>query len=189
VKGHVYRSLLDHIRTLIPSGLDAVLPSLPTEDVRTFFQQSFLHSAWYDVLPMLPLNTAVGRVAGLTMTQVVREASRAQALRDVNGVYRFVLKLASPELVVERLPRATKNYFDFGSTEIDGRMPGQATLLRTGVPACLLPWYCAVTEGFVAVPLELAGAKDVRVRPARAESDGTKLGVETLKVPFQLQWR
>jgi hypothetical protein len=188
MKGHVYRGVLEHLDTMVPGGSYAVRGELRDSDVRVFFEQSFLPSGWYDILPSQPLIVTSARLAGIPFLQLARQVARAQAHRDINGIYRFVLKLSSPEMVIRRMSRATAQYFDFGTTELKALQPGHATLERTGVPAPMVGFYCGLTEGFVVVALEVTGAKDVRVRPSRPVRDGERSGVETMTIPFDVRW-
>lgn len=188
VKGHVYRGILDHLEGMVPGGAYAVRGELRDSETRAFFEQSFLASDWYDILPAQPLIVASARLAGVPFLQLTRQVARAQAYRDIHGIYRFVLKLASPETVISRMSRATAQYFDFGATELKALTTGHACLERTGVPSPMVGFYCGMTEGFVAVAMELTGARDVRVRPSRPVHDGQRAGVETMTIPFDVRW-
>jgi hypothetical protein len=189
MKGHVYRGVLEHLDTVVPGGTYAVRTELRDSNVRAFFEQSFLPSGWYDILPSLPLVVTSARLAAIPFLQLARQVARAQAARDIHGIYRFVLKLSSPDMVISRMSRATAQYFDFGSTELKTLSQGHAILERTGVPAPLVGFYCGLTEGFVMVALEMTGAKDVKVRPSRPVRDGERSGVETMTIPFDVRWQ
>ena len=189
MKGHAYRGVLEHLDSIVPGGAYAVRAELRDMSVRAFFEQSFLPSGWYDILPSQPLIVTSARLASVPFLQLARQVARAQALRDIHGIYRFVLKLSSPEMVISRLSRATAQYFDFGATELKALSQGHATLERTGVPASMVGFYCGLTEGFVMVALELTGAKEVRVRPSRPVRDGERGGVETMTIPFDVRWQ
>lgn len=189
VKGHVYRGVLEHLETLIPGGCAAIRAELRDDDLRSFFEQSFLPSGWYDVLPWQPLVVTAARIFGMPLLQLTRELARVQATRDIHGIYRFVLKVASADVAVSRLPRVTAQYFDFGTLELKSIEPGHATFERTGVPTPMAAFYCGITEGFFAVALELAGASEVRVRPGRGGQDGSRAGIETMSIPFDVRWQ
>ncbi len=189
MKGHVYRGVLDHLETMVPGGAQAVRSELRDPDLNEFFGQSFLPSGWYDILPALPLIVTASRIMGAPFLNVARDVARAQAHRDIHGIYRFVLKLTSADMVIARMARATSQYFDFGTSELKAVGRGHAYFERTGVPGPIAAFYCGLTEGFVSVALELSGAKDVKVRPGRPTRDGSRAGVETVMIPFDIKWQ
>ena len=83
------------------------------------------------------INATFGHHVG---SELIREAARWQAKRDIGGVFKLILKLASPELVARALPRASMQYFEFGAArgELLGR--GRLRAVQTGVPLPLVPW-------------------------------------------------
>ncbi len=192
MRGRIYQSAIEHFGRLCEGGVPrllAELDELDDEGVRSFFRQKFSPTAWYDMLPVIPLISAASRASGLPALKVAREVARAQSIRDLGGLSKMMLKLASPDLVVGRLPAVSKLSFDFGAARLLDPMPGQVIFLRTGVPACVVPWYCALTEGFVGTTLERAGGKDVQVTAKMPERDGDCGGIETVTIPFQVRWR
>jgi hypothetical protein len=171
----------------VPGGCDAVRAHLDPETA-AFFDRRFLSGAWYDVMPLLPISAAAARASGKTLTKLVRENAEWIAKRDLRGIYKLILAVASVEMVVEKLPDLSLRYFDFGRA--DGRMSGEKTFEsnRFGIPAPMADWFAAATAGFVPVALTLAGARNVFVRSAPHAPDGQAHGVALLRTKFEIRW-
>lgn len=179
-KGLVYQGAKRFYDQRVPGGAKQVGSLVTDEALRVFWDQSFVAGGWYDALPIVELSRIAAHAAGVPHTQLVKESARNVAERDVNGVYKVLLKLASPELVVKRLPRAALQYFDFGTTREEQLEGKSFTALQSGIPEIMGAWMSTCIAGFAPVALELAGAKNVRVRsvalPARSRGDGGEGG-------------
>lgn len=186
-KGLVYQGARDFYAKRVPGGLDAVRRRLEP-DLADFFGQSFLAGGWYDVLPIVPLSRTAAHLSGVTHPRLVRENAAWVAERDMNGVYRFALKLASPGAVVSRLPRLSMQYFDFGRAEGAATGDRRFETWRYGIPEALAQWMVWVTEGFTPVVLKAAGAGQVTVRVQEQERDGDVLGLHTVRMRFVMEW-
>jgi hypothetical protein len=186
VKGHVYQKMLEDFRT--STGVDALLRWVKDDDIARFVEQQFTAAGWYDALPMMPLSVAHARVHGIPFHQHLRDRGRWVAEQDVPGIYRFLFKLASPEVLVSRLPRAATTYFDFGESEVKTLRPRHVLTYQSGVPAMLVPLVAATTEGFVAAALEMAGARRPQVRCIATPKDGDRAGLATMTVCLEVTW-
>ena len=188
VKGHVYRKMHDDMDASV--GAAAVAERVEDVEIREFFAQRFLAGGWYDALPLGPLSSAHARLLGIPLHQIVREKGRAIAMQDVPGVYRALLALATPELVIGRLASAAMFYFTFGKGKAEQLSPGQARSSLRGVPFTLAPLLAGTVEGFAAAALELAGGKNVQVRTVEAVYDGEVVnGVPTATISHAVSWR
>ncbi len=188
VKGHVYQGLFESTDKRCPGGVAAVLPRLADEELQTFFQQKFLAASFYDLLPLLEFGREAAHLAGVPYSSYVRGGARLQAEKDVNGLYRALLRLASPNLVVSRMPRALVQYMNFGQAE--GRMTAERTfeIVVRGVPEAVQVWLTAAAEGFVPYVLETAGATEVTSRAIRATPDETVNGVQLVRGGVVFKW-
>jgi hypothetical protein len=186
VKGHVYQKMLEDFRAT--TGLDALVRWMKDDDLTRFVEQQFTAGGWYDALPMMPLSIAHARVLGLPVHQHLRDRGRWVAEQDIPGIYRFLFNLASPELLVSRLPRAATMYFDFGGAEVKTMRPRHHHVYQTGVPSTLVPLLAATTEGFVAAALEMAGARRPQVRCIATPKDGDRAGLPTMTLCLEITW-
>jgi len=110
------------------------------------------------------------------------------AQRDINGLYKLVLKVVSPELAFERLQRIAPRYFDFGRVEMLGTQKGGSELQYIGIPEPLARWFTAMMEGYSSSVLELAGAKSPRYKFGPPKRDGEVGGIETVTLRFEVSW-
>lgn len=189
-KGHIYEKMKENIAETVDGGLDDFLDRLEDRDVAEFFTQKFFAGSWYDALPMAPIAIAHSRALGNAFHYHGRERGRMIAERDLSGVYRAVLKLVSPELLVGKLPRAAALYFDFGQTTSEMLPPGKARTRLAGLPFTLAPLLAGTVEGFMASALELCGGQDVQVRTLDVTYDGGVVaGIPTAAIRHEASWR
>lgn len=156
--------------------------------VAAFLRQPFLAASWYDVFPSLAVCEAGGAVAGCGAREFSRRVADAQAARDISGLYRFLLKLVSPDGILERLPRVAKQYFDFVDVTVKKLGPGAYESHITGIPAVLVEQYRDVTGAFLDRALRGAGACDLTQSWLPAEPAGTRDGVEIVSLGRTLRW-
>lgn len=187
-KGIVFQGLFGSTDERCPGGVAAVMARILDPELRAFFEQRFLASSLYDLLPIVPFGQTAALLAGAQYVPYVREGARWQANRDVHGIYRALLKLASPRMVCERLPRITMQYFDFG--EATGQFTGDRRyeIGIRGLPRPLAIWLYAAVEGFVPVPLEIAGAKHVILRTSLEPSGRSHGDLELMNGRTVVTW-
>jgi hypothetical protein len=99
-----------------------------------------------------------------------------------------MLKLAAPEMVMNRLPKVAAQIFDFVSSEVTQRAPGHWQAVIYGVPDRLLGPYQALTTVFIATILGLTGAKGVENRWLPPKADGEKHGFKILRLEREIRW-
>jgi hypothetical protein len=177
IKGIAYRGHVDYANKYIPGGSAAVNATFRDPALVAFFEQPFLAASWYDALPILPVWYACAQVLKESPIEFLKKRTRHQAKDDINGVYRLILKLASPETVALRMPRAVGKYFDFGTTDARLVRPGVVRMEQTGLPLLMAPWFGIVGEAFLSVALEIAGAKRILVRRLPTEPVGKAHGL------------
>lgn len=188
-KGNVYRSLFDSADARVPGGRQAVLDRIDDAQLAAFFAQSFLAASSYDVLPIVPFGMIAARLCGVSYPEFVRGGAAFTARRDMNGVYRVLLKLASPDAVVKRLPRILLQYFNFG--EIEGRFVGARVYeaVARGIPQPLIVWTLNIAYGFVPVLMEAAGAREIDLQIGAREPEGEQQGVMLVRSSFVVSWK
>ena len=182
----MYRGAQDFYALRVPGGVEAVAVRLdPLE--RAFFDQRFLPGGWYDARHIFAISGAAADASGITHAQLVRENAAWVARRDIHGVYRFLLRLASPSAAAVRLPRASMQYFDFGTAEAKLDDDGRCVAVQAGIPELLGPWFAWAAEGFVPVALGAAGATNVGVG-TRVEPDTDRSASGTVRLCLILRW-
>ena len=187
-KGNVYRALLEAFDVQVPGGASAVLSRLEGPEVKAFFEQQFLVGSMYDILPLLEASMMSARVANQGWREFVRGGGRFQAERDLNGIYKMMLKLATPRQVVERLPRMLIRYFDFGRVEGAASQRTRYEAAVHDIPKPVWPWLSAVAEGFIPFVMSNAGAKDATVIMHPPTPTGVRAGMGLLTGLFSVTW-
>jgi hypothetical protein len=187
-KGNVYRALLESADKRVPGGREAVLALIEEPDLRAFYLQNFLAASSYDIFPLLPFGMAGAKIVGIPYGEFVRRGAEFTALRDMNGIYRVLLKLASPEMVIARIPRILAQYFDFGSVE--GQFIGARCYEATarGLPKPIAFWLTNISQGFIPVVLAKAGARHVSMRVRAPAETHVEQGVRLVDVSFDVSW-
>lgn len=192
IKGVAYRGHLDYVRENVPGGEGAMIEELVrwtgVSDYERFFRQTFLASTRYDVYPLAMAGVACARLCGQTFGEFVRERTDHQARTDLNGVYRFLLKMVSPETIAARLPRLISQYYDFSWAETEISGPGLVTGRYRGVPAGLAAWMHHVCESYVETVLHVAGHANARVHTGEPMDDepDEETGQPLVAVPFRV---
>jgi uncharacterized protein (TIGR02265 family) len=188
VKGVTYRNFFDLVAERVPGGRAALLDKLGDPALRAFAEQSFLPSTFYDALPSVLLSQAAAGLLGVSSDEFVRQLSRYSAERDTKGIYRMLLRLVSPAMVMERTPAAAKQYFNFVESTVEKLGPKAYRTRARGVPQFLAQFYMLVTESFLRHALTLAGARNVKYQVAPTQLDGSRDGVPLVIVQREMSW-
>jgi hypothetical protein len=189
VKGVVYRNFFDYVGEALEDGRSRVLAALPDEPNREFAAQPFLAGSFYDTLPTVTLCEAAAGLVRQPFAQFVRGFSQYTVERDTKGVYRMLLKLVSPHMVMERTPAAAKQYFDFVEASVEKTGPKSYHTVSRGVPELMAAFYMLVTESFLTHALALAGARQPRHRWLGHTPDGNRGGFVTARFQREISWQ
>ncbi len=188
LKGIAYRGHVEYANQFIPGGARAVNAAFKDRALSTFFEQPFLAASWYDALPIVPVWYVCARLAGQLPNDFLKARTRHQANQDIHGAYRLILNLASAEEVALRVPRVVGKYLDFGATDARVVRRNAVRLEQTGIPQYMATWFTIVGDTFLHVALEIAGAKQVRVRRWPVEPCGEAHGVALVKIAADVEF-
>jgi hypothetical protein len=186
--GMIYLGVREFCARRVPGGDDAISQRLPA-DVQRFWRQLFLANGKYDALPLLAITRAAAELAGMEQPDLVRENARFIAHRDIHGVYRLLLKIASPRQVALRMAKVSMRYFFFGAAESEPIGESAVLARQTGVPTVFADFLTWAAEGFATVALETAGASGVSVQRQAQVPDGEVGGIETSTITWHMQWK
>jgi hypothetical protein len=190
IKGDTYNGHLEYVTKHVPGGVEAMLAGFKDPRLVTFFQQRFLASSRYDIIPLVSAGYVCGRLTGKTFAEFVRMRSQYQANRDLNGLYRMLLKLSSPASMLKRLPALLAQYLDFVGPTVETPVATSCSRLRGGpMPLMLVPWFRVVNEVYLHVNLSAAGAKAVTVRPLFDEPAGELHGCPAVFMNYEVEWQ
>src|ERR1700685_1321438 len=101
-KGLVHAGAVEFWNATVPGGAHALRATLldsGQEHGARFYDTRFTPGGWYPVLPVLTSAVAAARLRRKAVADHVRENSVWIAERDLRGVYRVILRVASVEAV------------------------------------------------------------------------------------------
>jgi hypothetical protein len=188
-KGVNYRNFLAFVDEQVRGGREAFIAAVRDPALREFVSQPFLAASWYDALPMVPLCSEAAREAQRPPSHFARELAQFGVRRDAVGVYKLLLKLSSPESLLERSTNTARQYFDFVHSSCERVEPRHYRLRHVGVPMVAAPLYQSIVEGFIESGLTMAGAHDIVQRWDRVETSGSAHGVPIARLTRQVRWR
>ena len=187
VKGLAYRGHLEYVAESVPGGISAMLQGLE-ERTATFFEQSFLVSTFYDVVPLAVAGKVCGDLMGVPFLQFVQERTQHQAQVDIKGIHRALLKFVTVTAISKRMPWLVKQYFDFGHTEPTAVGPAHVHTAIHGIPEPIAPWFGTVCRTYVQAVLRARDVPSVRCEAGDPTPDGTTHGVPTVTEHFDTIW-
>ncbi len=190
VKGVLYLGTLGFFEQTVRGGSQALFDEIQNPELLAFIQQKFLPSSWYDALPALPLIDAEARAMRLGVKPYLLHRTRWQAQQDLSGVYRFVLRIASPEMVLNRLPRIAAQMLEFATaraTEWVERK--QAVVLIANIPVPFTEWLGTSFGIYIETALGLAGAKGALVEPRPHVVEPPQHETPMVTLGYDVRWR
>jgi hypothetical protein len=187
MKGNAWRGVQEFIQAVAPGGMAAVSPRL-SEATQRFFAQMFVPSAWYDILPIEEITRASALLTGETHTMHCRALADFILKRDSTGLYRAILRFATPELMVRALPFATKRYFDFVKLDVHNVDQRSYRVIVSGVPQLVAMTYITITNVFITRAIEGSGGRNVICEISTPVSAGAVSASPTVKFERRLSW-
>lgn len=187
-KGNGFIGSFEYIDAHVPGGRQAVIAAVADEELRAYLSQRFLAGSWYDVLGTVAMLRAAAKVAAKPFDQYLRECMRWIADRDIRGVYKVFLALASPDMIIQRLPKIAAAHFDFVRAEVTQLGPGHYESRSVGLPSEMAEIYKAVSEAYMVRALEVSGAKNLLHRWLATEPGGEREGYQLVNLRRELRW-
>ncbi len=157
--------------------------------VRNYLGQRFLAGSWYDYLPLFLLYRKASELTGIPLASLERTLGRNAAARDLRGIYKLLLMVASVQQALGRLPAAWRQYFNFGDACVSERQSKSGEFAVTGFPSVFAEDFLNVLDGWITCVLENAGGMLVTPERRPIVSDGETHGVPTTTIAFFFRWR
>jgi len=131
-------------------------------ETRTLFERSLiLASNWYSLDAFAQFLEMFLKVAVQGNEQELIKRSEVVIERQLSGIYKWFVKLGSPEFVLNRISAVHRTYFQGVSIEVNLPSPGRAILKYTGF-AKQHRLIGPIIIGFYRKALEISGAKEVK---------------------------
>lgn len=188
VKGVLYLGTIAFFEKTVRGGMQSLYDEVRDPELLAFIKQRFLPASWYDVLPAPRLVECEARAMRIDVPGYLLHRTKYQANTDLGGVYRFVLKLASPEMVIKRLPRIATQMFDFATPSFVLEDKGHATMRIAGIPAVCGEWLETSFSVYTETAMRLAGAQGIIVDIRRAD-EGRRAGEPIIALEIDVRWR
>lgn len=188
VKGVLYLGTLSFFEQNVRGGVEALYDEIHDSELLAFIQQRFLPASWYDVLPAPRLVECEARAMRLDVPGYLLHRTRWQANNDLGGVYRFVLKIASAEMVIKRLPRIAAQMFDFATASTRLVDKTRAVVRIEGIPTVCGDWLETAFGVYSETALRLAGAQGILIE-ARRIDQGRRDGEALIALELDVRWR
>lgn len=127
IKGHAFRTTLLVIRELFGSDIERRLSQGLSDPFRsTLLTNSLLESGWYPASWYRQYYDGLHRLMPHE-ADVARRIGRTTTGRDLGGIYQFILRLSSPELLARHFDKILRSYFRGGEVSVDVQ-PGRFVL-------------------------------------------------------------
>lgn len=151
------------------------------------FPDRLLPGDWYSVRTTLHVYArGVTQLGGYESTKQMMEAVSGEvALKDLNGILRAFLWVASPRMFLRTAPKIWDTYCDFATPEVRSNEVGRFVVEVSNIPADVVDWSVAAWTGFLVPALKLAGGQDPKV--AVSETRQTP-GAETWEFVYELTY-
>jgi len=159
------------------AGWSKVLAQLDAADRATV--SATVAVGWYDLALYARLLRAFERAHGDGRFQLIAESGTYQAERDLNVVFRILLRLGTPAYVVDKTAEYWSRFHTSGTWKIERRTPNcvYGWLADWGVVDAVL---CAELAAYIKRLIELVGGKDVAVAHPECRVKGHRACLYTL---------
>jgi hypothetical protein len=186
VKGTLWMGYRAYVDEYVVGGSARLGESL-SPACREFFAQLFVAPGWYDLFPMLEISRAVAMQRGIAASEQARQTGTWHGEQDLKGIYKTLLKQATPQAICRRYPSLYSQLYNFGRVEvvIEG---DSAKSCAYGMPEALADWWMPATDGYLQPILVAAGAPHARTTWRAMVPDGESHGVRLVRVPSVTTW-
>jgi hypothetical protein len=187
-KGNGYVGDFAYFDKVIPGGKEAVFEAIPAGPLRTFLQQKFRGSDWYDAYPCAAMHAAAARLKRQTFEQFRSAVGVYHAHEAGGGIYRSLLRVVSNENIAYWAPRMSTIYFEFAKVETRVEGPRSVAGTIRNVPAGLVQFTVFAGSGFTEETLRIAGGSAPRFEVGAVEPDGTAHGQALFRIAMKINW-
>jgi hypothetical protein len=141
-----------------------------------------LSSQWYPANLLIEMIELTSLRLNKSLEQITREAAKFSLEEDLNGIYKFFMRVGGSRLVLSKLPTLSKTYTDFITAEIIHNETGNLVIIYT-LPEEIsdwLSWYLSTVEGAIEGMLSVCGnsLNSFKILSKHSTEDKLKLTVE-----------
>lgn len=143
-----------------PGAIEKVLKSLPPDDAK-YFSQKILPITWVDYAYYTRFLLQADKVCGRGDYELIRESAVFHANKDMNGLYRMFIRIATPGFVLGKSAQLWRLMMDQGKLVVSAETPKSAELRLTEFPN--IPLHHELDQlPFMEEIARMTGAKNVK---------------------------
>jgi len=162
IKGTALNDTIKAIKAEYGDQTYKTIVDLLKGETRALFERGFiLPSSWYSLDAFVQFLEMYLRVTVQGNEQELTKQAEVLIKRQLKGIYKWFVKLGSPEFVLNRISTVHKTYFQGVDVEVSLPSPGKAIVKYTGFSK--QHWLIGnIIIGFYRKALEISGAKEVK---------------------------
>jgi hypothetical protein len=169
IKGQSFVGFHQTLRFLKgPNAMEVIDADLPTELAKAYKNSEILSMGWYPIDWYAGLHVAARKTHG---TGISRAVGKEAAKRDVNTLYRFILKFFSPETLLKQSGRVFALFCEGGTCEVETSKKGFARIRYANCGGSNRGVWDNVLGGTEAL-VEVCGGRAVLAKVALRGNDG-----------------
>jgi hypothetical protein len=186
-KGSLWLGVQAYVDEHVEGGNTAFVRQL-RPFLQEFLSQMFLAAAWFDVFPILGVSRALASMNRIPHMEQVRQMGAWHGEKDMNGMYKTLLKQASPQAVCRRFTSIYAQLYNFGRAEIVREESNRVEACAYGMPEPIATWWMNASESYLGPILKAAGAKNGKMNWQPLQPDGWHAGIALVRVPSATTW-
>ena len=171
VKGTAVKSFINFIKEKGgEAGTAELVRSCPSEQAE-LLTKPILPVGWYDFGDVIGLLLEADRAFAQGDKKLLYEAGVYNARQDLRGLYRFFIKAASPQFIINNSARVWKQYYDKGEMAVAYQKPKRGALKMTGFPD--IPLGHDIEQlGYMEEAFRMSGGKGIRGSHPKCQARG-----------------
>ncbi len=145
-----------------------------------------LPSSWYPVDRYIAMHELAAEASNMSLREFVIEFTRFHLEIDMNGVYRFFMKVGGAQRVLSKVPSIDKAYSDYTRMSIESNDLG-ICISKIHVPSQYSKWYIWTLEGGFMGVLNVCGKpmkSFKRISEETYQEEGDVIVVTTMEIQY-----
>lgn len=182
VKGTPVKSFLAFIDLeMTPGQRDEVFASVPGEMAARLREKQVLATEYVPVSVLNRITEQAARVKGEPVEEFARRAGRFAARDAVNTVMRFLIRIFTPDTLLQKGATIWKSIYDRGELRATREAETRARVVIADFPS--EPAGCARITGWIEEMTAMTKVRDISVRQVRCFSRGAPA------CEWEIQWK
>jgi hypothetical protein len=118
-KGPVWQACLEYLKTVAGTpGIEKVKAAISDQDRELLFSKQVLSNQWIDFGAFMRFVVTADKVLGHGDFEIVKENARYCVRKNFTGIYKFIIKIATPQYLLSKGKLCWDLTFDSGKFEV-----------------------------------------------------------------------